>query len=221
MANINLIPGDYVTERSNRRVIKRAASCCIAILGVAALLAVSIQARIRNEEINMAALSAFENPAVLQKRIQDLMSRKVALEKDAALMEKVQANPDIAAIIRALEITLESDVWVKELRYTRHQEPLDSVSCAAFEHSGGLPIRVDGVVPGQPGQCWKQERALDLKAAATRHQAAGAFLQALARQPRFDHVRFVNSTASTTEQGHIVEFAVHARMGTLQRVLTQ
>lgn len=218
MANINLIPSDFFNAQRNWRVIKRAAVCCLGIFGAAALLAASIQVQIRQERMQMAALSAREDSTVLQKRIQDLMSRKVALEKDAALMEKVQANADIAAIIRALETTLQDEVWVKELRYTRHQESLDSSACAAFEQAGGLSIRFAGSTPGQPEQCWKQESALDLKAAATRHQAAGVFLQTLGRQPRFSEVRFINSTASSTEQGHIVEFAVHARMGAPQRV---
>lgn len=219
MSSINLIPEIYISEQRNRRVVKRAAAFCIGVLVITAFAIGAIQVWMHYERTPRGVPAAHEDLVALQKRIQDLTSRKTTLEKDAALMDKVQANPDITAIINALEITLNSDVWINELHYARQQELLDAAACAAFEHLGA--IRYVTGVPGQPEQCWKQERVLNVKAAAMGHQAMGKFLQTLGRHPGFTEARFVSSTADTTDQGDIVEFAVHVRMGIPERAPAQ
>ena len=146
--------------------------------------------------------------SAMRTQLVSAQARKDALAENVAALGALRGAGEVTALASALDGALNDKVWFEQLRFSRTQELLQVAPPAPLP-AGTVQARV-----AQTGavQAWRLGSHIEIAGQALDNNAMTGFLSALAADPAFTDVRFLNSSTATLEDGGAVSFNAAATL---------
>lgn len=211
MADIELIPRDYLALRRLRRWLQRFGVGLAVLLllagGTRAWLGWRLGSeRPQVEALRQSALAAGERLT----RLTALRARKLGADAHLAALQEMRDPAGWDRIVHAIDAAYQPPVWLEGLTYARDVEFASPASAAAAAPaapaaSAGRPVL---------------SRRFDLQGHALAHAAVTDFMRALGGQPGIEGLRLGETRLRREAGGDVVDFQLGGRIDTTQRKTT-
>ena len=206
MADIDLIPKQYVAQRLLRR---RGRQLAAALLGVACLVGAAragLWVATSHEQQELARLRRNEtDSAATRARVQEFEAQKAAAEKQLKSLTDLRGRGRAALVLNALDGAYLNGVWLDEIRSfrTAPAEAQPAVTVAKPATPAPAPAPAAATTPARPMQ-----QRVELAGHAVDHARLAAFITRLSGQPAFAEVQLLDTSARAYSAATIVDFKV-------------
>lgn len=158
----------------------------------------------RLEQARTASLQA----GAMRTQLIDAQARKDSLAESVAALGALRGAGEVTRLAASINGALVEQVWFEQLRFSRTQEVLQAAPAA--------PLPADTVQARAPHtgavQAWRLGSHIEIAGQARDNGAMTAFLAALAADPLFANVRFLNSSTAPLDDGGAVSFNAAASL---------
>ena len=146
--------------------------------------------------------------SAMRNQLIGAQARKDALAENVTALGALRGAGEVTALASVLDGALNDKVWFEQLRFSRTQELLQAAPPSP------LPAGTVQARAAQTGavQAWRLGSHIEIAGAALDNSAMTLFLSALAADPAFTDVRFLNSSTATLEDGGAVSFNAAAAL---------
>ena len=192
MAELDLIPADYLQRQVLRRRLRRFVAAIVAIGCLAGLAKLALQVGIATEKAEAARLQTEAQLwAQGRAKIDEYRSRKLAAEKQLAALDELRGRDRLRLLLNALDAAYVDSVWLDEIRYYRGEPP----STAALDTvPGGVRSGIVVVQEGVPASSTRGiEQRVGISGHAVNHAMVAQFMRKLERQPGIADVSLLDT----------------------------
>lgn len=209
MAEIDMIPRSYHAAMQLQRRLGGFALCAAALLLTALLTSGLLRWRIATQAplINQLRSNTAQT-ARLRAQLIVLSARKSVLSQQTAALRTLRGGGEVTRVADAIEASLNTGVWFKELHFAREASLLPAGQPAATQ-TGYLMVLPAGA-GANASDTWRLSNNLEINGAATDHAALTDFLRSLSNQPAIADVHFVNSVGHVGDGSAQIDFNVIA-----------
>ena len=205
MADIDLIPRQYVAQRLLRRRARRFAAV---LLGIACLVGAARGAvwfATSHEQHELARLRRNEHDsAETRARLQSFEQQKTAAEKQLKALSELRGRGRAALVLHALDAAHLSGVWFDEIRSFRTGLPsAQPAGAAPAAAAPGAPATPAAAAPATPVQ-----QRVELVGHAVDHARLALYMTRLSTQPGFREVQLVDTSVRAYSVATVVDFKI-------------
>ena len=212
MADIDLIPKQYVARRLLRR---RCRQLALTLLGIVALVGAArgaLWAATSHEQQTLASLRRNEtDSAESRARLTALEQQKAAAENQMKSLAELRGRGRAALLLEALDGAHLKGVWLDEIRSFRVLAGPAATAETARASAPAAPQPAAAVASGPLRQ------RVELAGHAVDHATLAAFITRLAASPALADVQLLDTSARTGEGGTIIDFNVALRLDETRR----
>lgn len=193
MAELDLIPADYLQRQVLRRRLRRFVAAMVAIVCLAGLAKLALELGIAREKAEAARLQAQARLWAQGKaQIDEFRSRKLAAEKQLAALDELRGRDRLRLLLNALDTAYVDSVWLDEIRYYRGEAPsttpLQTTPVAA---RSGIVVIPQTTAPEAARRDVEQRVAIN--GHAVNHAMLAQFMRKLERQPGIADVSLLDT----------------------------
>ena len=197
MADIDLIPKQYVAQRLLRR---RGRQLALVLVGVACVVGAARGAlwiATSHEQQELARLRRNEHDsAETRTRVQRFEQEKSALEKQLKTLADLRARGRAAAVLHGLDGAHVAGIWLDEIRSFRSGAP--DAAPAAQRAAAAAPTAAPAPL----------QQRVELVGHAVDHAHLAVFITRLSAQPAFSDIQLVDTSSRIYSVATIVDFKV-------------
>jgi hypothetical protein len=211
MADLNLIPPDYIWQQHVRRVL------WLFLYGIGGLIVLVIAARIAlgaasNYEKSRAERLRTGEVLMQEKKIEyeALADRKEQLQLRLDMLVQLQGGPPAREMFTVIDRAINDSVWFTKLGFLRADEEDE-------KKPKGTPTGYFVVVPKEGTEAAQEKPAentghINIRGMALGHSALAEFVDELVAQPQIKSVRVKNTSSRKYLQTSVIEYELIAVM---------
>jgi Tfp pilus assembly protein PilN len=197
MADIDMIPRSYRNALNAQRALVRYGAALTLLLVAGAAAAGALRWRVALETPRLEHLrSDAARAGALHTQIAAAEQRRALLAANARAYAALRGTGSAAALAHALDTALGEKIWLERLSFDRKHELLQAAAGAA--PVGTLQVSTSGPAGSQE---WRIINHIDIDGHALDQAALASFLAALSASPALADVRFIDSSAASSEGG--------------------
>jgi len=211
MADVNLIPADYIGQRHIRRVVKIFLYCLAALLLM--LLAARIVLGLASNYENSRAEKLKNGEILLQEQktqYDQLAARKDDLQVRLDMLDHLRGGPPAEQMFIVIDNAINESVWFTKLNFSRVEEEDKS---SRKDRSTGyfivVPEEKEATLQKGP---WLNSGHINITGMALTHSALAEFVNLLVAQPQIKTVHVQNTHSRKYLETSVVEYELTAVM---------
>ena len=196
MADVDLIPADYLNARLVQRRVRQLLIACVCVGVVVGAARLALNLAMSHEKLSLARLEKEGQVSARSKAEADnYRQQKLLAEKQLAELDELRGRDRLRLLLQAIDAAHSDSVWLDELRFFR----LDLV---ANGKTSSLPgVRSDIIVvprqnvpvSGAPPPPAGIEQRVEIIGHATNHTRLAEFMRSLSSQPGIAEVRLLDT----------------------------
>jgi Tfp pilus assembly protein PilN len=194
MADVDLIPADYLSGQLVRLRAKQLLIACIAVAAVVGAARAALGVAMSVEKMGIARLQkdgeALER---IKKQADAYRQQKLLAEKQLAELDELRGGGKVGLLLQAIDAAYDSGVWLDEMRFLRRDRAV--VASATPLPAGGRSeiIVIPVPAPGAAQPADSGEQRVELIGHAANHTRLAEFMRNLGAQPGVAEVRLQDS----------------------------
>jgi len=210
MAELNLIPPDYIRQQNMRRAVWRFIYCfgVLFLLGIAARIALG--AASNYEKSRAEKLKTGEVLLQEQKIEYELLAaRKGELQLRLDMLEQLRGGPPAKEMFIVIDRAINDSVWFTKLSFSRADEEEQNAP-------KGTPTGYFIVVPKEGSDALQEMELnsvhINISGMALSHSALAEFVDVLVAQPQIKTVQVKNTQSRKYLETSVIEYELTAVM---------
>lgn len=209
MADIDLIPKQYVARRVLRRRVRQLALALLGIVMVVGAARGALLLATAHEQQQLASLRRNENDSALSRaRMLELEQQKAAAESQIRSLAELRGRGRAALLLEALDAAHLNGVWLDEIRsfrvLTASPAAVDATAAArpaAAAASATPPV----TAPAASGTI---RQRVELAGHALDHATLAAFMTRLSGNRALTEVQLLDTSARTASGEAVIDFNI-------------
>jgi len=213
VADVDLIPAEYVKLQLTRRLTRRLLIASVSVALIVGAMFLTLKLAASFERSNIARLDKEKQVSSRTKAEADgYRQRKLLAEKQLAELDELLGGDRLRLLLQAIDAAHNDSVWLDELRLLR-RDPAAAVAIASPTGAAASALIVPPAqaVPG-PGVAAAppagREQRVELIGHATNHTRVAEFMRALSSQPGIAEVRLLDTGLGSYNNTPVIDLTL-------------
>jgi Tfp pilus assembly protein PilN len=211
LADVDLIPADYLRAQLVRRRVRQLLLACVALAVVVGGARLALNLALSVEKENIARLQQEGQVSTRSKAEADsFRQQKLLAEKQLAELDELRGRDRLGLLLHAIDAAYSDSIWLDELRFLR-RDPVPAGNTSSLpggERSGIIVVPRQNVPASAAAAPAGIEQRVEIVGHATNHTRLADFMRILGSQPGIAEVRLLNTGLGSYHNSPVIDLTL-------------